>query len=143
MRGALVAAVAAAVPQIASAADPSTAPAIAVERCTMSESPAPPNMLTNNAQPSMASGLSILYTNQRDVVATEVDFRVRYNGQTLKLVDRGSFAPHEKLSRGFGKFSVAFAGDTADCTAVAAVFADGSRWTAADAPPSPAPTASP
>jgi hypothetical protein len=141
--GALIAAVAASGPQRAGAADTDAQPPIAVERCTMSESTAPPNMLTNNAQPAMASGLSILYSNGRDVAATEVDFRVHYNGQTLKLVDRGSFPPHEKLTRGFSKFNVAFAGSSADCAVTAAVFADGSHWTAPDAGASPGPVATP
>jgi hypothetical protein len=142
-QGALIAVVAAAISGSAAAADGSAPMPIAVDGCTMSENPAPPNMLTNNAQPPMASGLGIVYTNERDVAATEVDFRVHYNGQTLKLVDRGLFAPHAKLSRNFNKFSVAFAGSSADCSVTAAVFADGTHWNAADAAPSPAPVASP
>jgi hypothetical protein len=39
---------------------------------------------------STADGLTIVYSNDRDISATEIHFRARYRGQALNLTDRGS-----------------------------------------------------
>jgi hypothetical protein len=88
---------------------------------------------------SSAAGLSIVYTNERDVAVSEVRFLVHYQGKTLNFTDRGSFAPHAKVSRIFTNFNAIYYGSSADCSVLAATFTDGSRWAPGQAQ-SPAPS---
>lgn len=89
---------------------------------------------------STADGLTIVYSNDRDVAATEVHFRARYQGSTLNLVDRGTFAPHVKLWREFNNFSLIYGGSQADCSVTSVTFSDGSHWNTPAQAASPAPT---
>jgi hypothetical protein len=115
------------------------APPITIDRCTMSEHPRIQDPERAGPRVSAADGLTIVYSNDRDVAASEVHFRARYQGQTLDLVDRGSFASHVKLSREFNHFNVIFGGSPADCFVTSVTFSDGSRWDAPAEAASPAP----
>ncbi len=128
-------------PRLAAAAerDPAAAP-IEIGGCTMSEDPTPQNPERAGPRTSTVAGLTVELTNERDVAATGIRLRVRYRGQKFTFDDRGTFAPHLKLTREFTKINSVFAGDSADCSVISVTFADGTRW---DAPPetaSPAPT---
>ena len=77
------------------------------------------------------------------MIAAEVRFRVKYAGKTLVFADRGSFAAHAKVSREFTEFPAVYNGSKVECRALSAIFADGTRWDAPDAAPTPAPAALP
>ena len=118
---------------------PDVAPPIRIDNCTMSEHPRIENPERAGPRVSTADALTIIYSNNRDVAATEIHFRARYRGKTLNLVDRGSFAPHVKLTRGFSSFDLIFSGSPADCSVTSVTFSDGSHWDVPTAAVSPAP----
>lgn len=124
-------------PSVAGADADATASPIKVDHCTMAEQAAMVNPKIG-LRLATAAGLTIVYTNERDVAAGDIHFRVRYAGSTLTFVDRGTFAPHAKISREFDSFSAVFSGSAADCSVTSATFVDGTRWDAPVAGQTPA-----
>jgi hypothetical protein len=126
-------------PTAASANDDTAAAApIAIDRCTVDEAAAIENPKIG-FRSSTVAGIVVAFTNERDAPANEVRFRIRYGGNKLTFVDRGTFAPHAKLSHEFSKFSVVYEGSSVDCSVLSAVFSDGSRWDAPGQTQSPPP----
>jgi len=112
---------------------------ITIDHCTIADQAALDNPRIGMRTSSVA-GLTIVYTNDRDVAASEVDFRVRYQGRTLKFVDRRSIPAHAKISREFSNFNAVFYGNSADCSVTSAAFADGTRWDGSGQAQTPAPS---
>jgi hypothetical protein len=111
-------------PQVVPTAD---AP-IRIERCAVigrAESRDPFNALPEN----YVSGIAIRFASLRAAPATLVRFRVRYEGSSDTVVERGTFTANVPIQRVFPSFSGSFIdGDTASCTALSATFGDGSAW---------------
>ncbi len=122
---------------VAVAVEPEPPNPIDVTRCSVSEQPVIENPKIG-FRPAQVSGVTIVYTNTRDVAAAEIRFRIRYGGLTRFVVDRGALPPGKKISREFSTIDAIFSGDSADCSATSASFTDGTKWSAADtATPAP------
>jgi hypothetical protein len=77
----------------------------------------------------VVEGVTVRFTDDALVGATEVDIDVRYGGLTKSIVERGDFAPHvtvERKSTVFGGYD--YAGPTATCAIRSARFSDGTSW---------------
>lgn len=111
-------------------AQPADAPPVRIEGCSVSGQAVMQNPKIGLRLPRV-SGVTIAYVNERDIIATEVHFRVRYQGETGTLVDRGSLAPGKKITREFTTFNAIFNGSgSVDCAVTSVVFADASHWDA-------------
>jgi hypothetical protein len=100
-----------------------------IESCSASEQ----SVLENpkiGIRTAQVSGVTIVYTNESAIAATDVRFRVRYGGATYTVDDRGALAAGRKISREFTSIDASYRGTAADCSVLAVTFADGTSWSA-------------
>jgi len=97
---------------------------IKIQHCFITQ----PKALSKNA-----SGTQIAYVNGGTKTATHVTFSVAYRNASSsflrKVTDVGEFAPGAKIDHHFGLYKdVTYAGKTAQCSALAVTWADGTTW---------------
>jgi hypothetical protein len=131
--------IAALLPARALAATLDGAAPITIDHCTVAEQAVVRNP-RSGFRMSPAGALTIVYTNDRDVAASDIAFRVSYQGRSRTFIDRGSFAPHTKISHEFNSWGAIYDGSSADCSLISAAFADGTRWDAVSQAQTPAPS---
>jgi hypothetical protein len=124
----------------AAAAEGQDAAPVTIESCTMSANAIVQDPERAGPRTPSIDGLTIVYSNDRDVAATEIHVRARYRGRTFNLVDRAAVSPRTKATHLFRSLSGIFAGTQADCSPVSVVFSDGSRWDAPAELTSPTPS---
>jgi hypothetical protein len=85
----------------------------------------------NSARTNLVTGVSIRFTNLRDVAATRLSVALRYGGSTESSVATGTFISGRLVDRNLPAFvGAAYAGTQADCRITSAAFADGTTWDA-------------
>jgi hypothetical protein len=79
------------------------------------------------------SGVSVRFTNLRDVAATALTFVLRYTGSTESIEEHGAFAGGRPIDRTLPAFTGAdYTAAVADCRVTSAAFADGTTWDASE-----------
>jgi hypothetical protein len=101
---------------------------IRIERCAVESR----TLLTdpfNSIRTNLVTGISVRFTNLRDVAATRLTIVVRYAGSSESIAERGAFAGGRPFDRTVPAFTGdAYAGASADCRLASAAFADGTTW---------------
>jgi hypothetical protein len=86
----------------------------------------------NSARTNLVTGVSMRFTNLRDVAATRLTVALRYAGSAESVAARGTFPPGRPVDESVPAFvGAAYVGPSADCRVTTAAFADGTTWGAA------------
>jgi hypothetical protein len=84
----------------------------------------------NHSAVAPFGAVSLTFTNQGPIAASEVRFQIEYAGQAADVTDSGTFAPNVVIRHSFEAFrNLSYRGATPQACAVTGVtLADGTTW---------------